>query len=421
MTKLNLTTLILLVTLTTIPTTSHARGFGGFHGGGFSGGFGGGGSFRGGSFGGGFGGDRFGGGSFGGDRFGGGDFGGDRFNGGFGGDRVGGFDNIGGDRFGSSGNFRSDDLSSVRNGIGFRAGGYGDSLSRGQLDNFLGLPTDSGLHAASGVASDRGVAAGRGVASGTVVKGPDGGVYAHGSIAGRGVAAGSRVFSPTYMHAQGLACNRWYNGRNFFTAGWCDHHPWAWCPYGYSAAAWAAAAWTSIAWVDLAPWIAFDAQPVYYDYGNNITYQNDYVYYGSQPIQTQQAYYETADQLANSAPNNPSANDAKWLPLGVFGLMPTGQQYPEMVFQLAIDKQGIVRGNYFDQAADQNLPISGAVDKKNQRVAWHIGNNKNLVIETGLYNLTKEESPCLLHYGPSSTQQEVLVRMKQPEKSTASQ
>jgi len=88
---------------------------------------------------------------------------------------------------------------------------------------------------------------------------------------------------------------------------------------------------------------------------------------------------------------------------------------------LAIDKQGIVRGNYFDQAADQNLPISGAVDKKNQRVAWHIGNNKNLVIETGLYNLTKEESPCLVHYGPTSTQQEVLVRMKQPEKSSASQ
>jgi len=413
------TAFVLFAVLLAHPVRTQARGFGGFHGG-FGGGFGGG--FRGSSFGGGFGGDRFGGGGFGGDRFGGGDFGGDRF-GGYGADRIGGFDNFGGDRFGGAGNFRSDDLGGLRSGIGdsgFRPGGYGDSLSRDRLNNFLGLPTDSGLHAASGITADRGVAAGRGVASGTVVKGPDGGVYAHGAVAGRDVAAGSRV-SPTYMHAQGLACNRWYAGRDFFTAGWCDHHPWAWCPYGYSAAAWAAAAWASVAWIDLAPWIAFDAQPVYYDYGNNITYQNDYVYYGSQPIETQQDYYQTADQLANSASNAPATNDSKWLPLGVFGLMPSGQQYPEMVFQLAIDKQGIIRGNYYDQAADTNLPVSGAVDKKNQRVAWHIGNNKNLVIETGLYNLTKNESPCLVHYGPNSTQQEVLVRMKQPEKSATSQ
>jgi len=154
---------------------------------------------------------------------------------------------------------------------------------------------------------------------------------------------------------------------------------------------------------------------------NNIPYQNDYVYFGSQPAETQQAYYQSADQLANSAANSPATNDSKWLPLGVFGLMPTGQQYPEMVFQLTIDKQGIIRGNYYDQAADQNLPVSGAVDKKNQRVAWHIGDNKNLIIETGLYNLTKDESLCLVHYGPDRTQQEVLVSMKQPEKSTASQ
>ena len=31
--------------------------------------------------------------------------------------------------------------------------------------------------------------------------------------------------------------------------------------------------------------------PVAYDYGNNITYQNDTVYYGSKPVESALAYY----------------------------------------------------------------------------------------------------------------------------------
>jgi hypothetical protein len=42
--------------------------------------------------------------------------------------------------------------------------------------------------------------------------------------------------------------------------------------------------------------------PVDYDYGNNITYQGDTVYYGSQPSATAADYYTQAQIIAQSAP-----------------------------------------------------------------------------------------------------------------------
>ncbi len=122
--------------------------------------------------------------------------------------------------------------------------------------------------------------------------------------------------------------------------------------------------------------------------------------------------------LANGGAANPPEN-AQWLTLGVFGLMPDGSKTPDMIFQLSVDKQGVIRGNYFDQATQTNLPVTGQVDKKNQRVAWSVsggtGKDKGLVVETGLYNLTQDDSTALVHFGADKTQQEVLVRMKQPE------
>ena len=238
-------------------------------------------------------------------------------------------------------------------------------------------------------------------------------------------AYGTHAFSPTYCHAQGIAGQRWCDGCRCFTPAWCGVHPWAWCPAGYAAAAWATAAWRPATWPAVGSWLAWNATPGYYDYGSNITYQNNYVYYGTQPVETQQQYYQQAVNLAGSdasvAASNTTAaagsgTEAQWLPLGVFGLMAEGQQTPEMVFQLAIDKAGAIRGNYYDQVSDATAPVTGALDKKDQRVAWRVGANKNLVIETGLYNLTQDHSTALVHYGPDQTQQYVLVRIKQPDR-----
>jgi len=427
-------TCVLMLSTLLVPANSLARGFGGFHGGGFSGGgfhadsFSGGGFHAGGFEGGGFHADSFGGGGYHAGGFEGGAYHANSFGGG--GYHAGGF---------AEG--------------GYHAGGYGSSVNRGQLDSFLGLPTDGGFHAvagteghvyqapggttvAHGAAGVRGAAvgpdgaaAGGRYASGTVIREPEGNVYAHGTTGGRGIAAGphgvvaghgyaaygTHPWSPTYYHAQAVAGQAWCYGNHLYTRGWCTIHPWAWSPAGYAAADWAAAAWTTANWASVGSWLGYaNAEPYSYNYGNSIVYQDGEVYYGSQAAGTAQQYYQEAADLASANASVAPAPNAQWLPLGVFGLMANGKKTPDMVFQLAVDRSGTIRGNYFDQVTQSNLPVNGAVDKHTQRVAWKVATGQGLVVETGLANLTQDESTALVHFGADRTEQDLLVRIKQP-------
>ena len=156
-----------------------------------------------------------------------------------------------------------------------------------------------------------------------------------------------------------------------------------------------------------------NAQPIYYDYGTNITYQGDDVYYGDAPVATADEYYQQADTLAQSNPPNKGADD-QWQPLGVFGLAQGDQTSASALFQLATNKSGAIAGNFSDLLTGSTLKVQGAVDRKTQRAAWTVGDNKDTVYDTGIYNLTKDEAPLLVHFGKDRTQQWLLVRMKQP-------
>ncbi len=107
------------------------------------------------------------------------------------------------------------------------------------------------------------------------------------------------------------------------------------------------------------------------------------------------------------------------MPLGVFALVQNDQAEPHYVIQLAVNKAGTLGGNYSDLIGGTTLPIQGGVDKKTQRVAWTVGNNKTTVGETGLYNLTQNEAQALIHIGKDKTQQWMLVRLKQPEQANS--
>jgi len=317
-----------------------------------------------------------------------------------------------------------------------------------------------------------GAAAGGKEVSGTAVKGPEGNEYTHESSAGRGVAAGPDgaeagrygSSSSTYHGAEGAAYSHGvagystahtalptdagygaaaaktetagsagfhhteavgggvaaargatvrssYHGYDMYGEAWHAANPGAWTATGWKAGyAWTPAAWpavgASLGW-------AADVQPVSYSYGGNVTYQDDQVYYGSQPVATAEQYYQQASTLAQ----NPPAADTKgdeWLPLGVFAMVRKEQSEPQFVMQLAVNKSGAIGGNYSDLISGTNVPIQGAVDKKTQRAAWTVGKNKTTVCETGIYNLTQDEAPALIHVGKDKTQQWLLVRLKQP-------
>ena len=78
----------------------------------------------------------------------------------------------------------------------------------------------------------------------------------------------------------------------------------------WSAAGWTAGhAWTPATWPAVGASLGWAAgvQPFAYNYGTDITYQDDQVYYGGQPVATAEQYYQQASTLAQSAPRHRSA------------------------------------------------------------------------------------------------------------------
>jgi uncharacterized protein (TIGR03000 family) len=139
------------------------------------------------------------------------------------------------------------------------------------------------------------------------------------------------------------------------------------------------------------------------------------VYVNGQPGPTAAEYCQQAADLALTAPAAPppEKKDEEWQPLGVFALVQGDQSDPSAVFQLAVNKAGIIRGNYYNILTDTTLPVRGAVDKKTQRARWVVGDQKTTVYDTGIANLTKDESPLLIHFGKEWTQEWLLVRIQE--------
>jgi hypothetical protein len=176
--------------------------------------------------------------------------------------------------------------------------------------------------------------------------------------------------------------------------------------------------WGFPAWGALAAWMPFGwGQPVYYNYGDNVYYQGDSVYYGDQAYTTTQEYAQQASQIAASAPPEADQKNAQFMPLGVFALTRDGEASgpePTMYLQLAVSKEGALVGTYQNTVVDQAQTLEGMVDKKTQRAAWTVTGKKWPVMETGIYNLTKDTAPVLIHFESGDTQQWLLVRMDKP-------
>ncbi len=425
------------------------RSGGGFGGGDRSaGGFGGGG-FGGGSDrnAGGFGGDRSAGG-FGGDRsaggFGGGGFGGgsDRSAGGFGG---------GGDRgaggFGQgSGGFGNENRNGNRGAGGFDQSGQSAARSnpnRGQLNSFLGMPSDEGmphakaqsLHNASGA---RGAAAGaavdnrnsprysgaQGAAAGAAVSNRNSPEFSGAQGAAAGYAAGYDRVSPSSRYGAATAVRNNFNDYGLYGQNWTGDHPGAWMAAGWDANN----AWQPATWASAASWLGWQAaSPTSYDYGNNVTFQGGNVYVDGESAGTSTQYYDQTAALANVGAQASAPSDGNWLSLGVFALTKdSGQTKSDVTIQFAINKQGVVRGNYTDSALNKTQSIQGSVNEQTQQLAFTVGDNTTNVVETGLYNLTKDEAPIIIHFGPGRTEQWLLVRLQensaqQPAQKTTSQ
>lgn len=277
-----------------------------------------------------------------------------------------------------------------------------------------GVAATRGYDGANGVNARQSAAVGPygNAAAGAAMSGPYGGYAARGAYSGRyGAGAGYAAHTPAGRYAYGTAVRSNFNHWGYYGADWYGAHPGAWYAAGWGAGS----AWRWATWDSLGTWMAYDnTAPMYYDYGNNITYQNNNVYVNGQETASTNEYYDQAKELAMTGVEAQVSKEEQWMPLGVFALSKTDSKESEITLQIAVNKAGIIRGNDTNEQSNQTRVLQGAVDKKTQRVAFFEGTNYADVFDTGIYNLTKDEAPILLHFGPTRTETWQLTRLKQP-------
>jgi hypothetical protein len=235
-----------------------------------------------------------------------------------------------------------------------------------------------------------------------------GGAYAY-RPGGYAVGHATRYWSPTYLGTRAT-----YIRRSFvspvFTPAWYRSHPVAWVAPRWRVPNY----WIAPAWVSLAGYCGISAPPIYYDYGETTVIEDNVVYLNGQEVAPADQYAAQAAGFADLGRQAKLDPNEEWQPLGVFGLIQGDEEQAQHIFQLAVDRAGIVRGNYYDAVVDNSVPVYGSIDPTTQRVAWSAGDKKTVVFETGLNNLTLNQTTVLVHYGNDRTVEMGLVRLNEP-------
>ena len=229
----------------------------------------------------------------------------------------------------------------------------------------------------------------------------------------------------------------WDNARDWYDDVFDDHWWGGWYddwPGHYPANPWWW--WRGAAWNTVSHFVnAITPDPIYIDYGANVLFQEggDTVYVDRQPMPVAQ-YVEPMIELAVNieqplppmpppaeapASKATAANAAaepveEWLPLGVFALAQEKEGQPILLFQISVNREGIISGAYSSTITDDVRQIAGQVDKASQRVAWRIGENTEVIFVTSLANLTQDVSPVEIHWTSQGRQTWLLVRMHEP-------
>lgn len=209
--------------------------------------------------------------------------------------------------------------------------------------------------------------------------------------------------------------NNFWNNHGWHPGYWNDHTNW----WGVATA------------VGVAGWLGWNRTPYYYgydddwyypssSYSSQDSYSQGYSQGYTQGAQTAspqpaQPSYAESSQTIESAPSSDVAS-SDWMPLGVFALSKDGSTTatPNVYLQLALSKNGVISGTYYNSTTDQTYETEGAVDQSTERAAWKIANNENSpILETGIYNLTQDQAPVRVNFPDGRVQQMVLIRMQQ--------
>ncbi len=207
-----------------------------------------------------------------------------------------------------------------------------------------------------------------------------------------------------------------YDHDHLFDDFWSDH-PHAHYHFHQNPAFWT---WASVRTVQaFMPWNWGTAGAVPYDYGTggSVYYEDETVYVNEEPIPAEE-YAAQAEEIATTVPEVEAPEEMEWLPLGVFALTQDGgDAVPTMFLQLAISKEGIIAGTYQNKSTGQTESIEGMADPESQRAAWTIAGKSTPIMETGLANLTQNETKLLVHFADGQTQEWMMLHIENDETS----
>src|SRR6185437_13084087 len=281
------------------------------------------------------------------------------------------------------------------NAVGSRAGVTTGSGPNGSFGTAYKGGVAVGPHGAAAGSARAGTATGPGgTVSGATRAGAAVGPY--GAVAGRTTVArgpgGTYYASRSALATTGTAVRSNFGYYNAFRPGWYAQYPGAWLAAGWTAAR----IWSAPAWGAVSSYCDYPAEPAYYDYGESVVYSGDNVVINGETEIPAEQYQQQAGDLAQAGKSaKVEAKGDDFQPLGVFAMVGEGETKSTNIFQLAVSKEGIVRGNYYNAIADTTEAVFGSVDKKTQRAAWTVGERKTPIYEAGIANLTREETSVL--------------------------
>jgi hypothetical protein len=241
-----------------------------------------------------------------------------------------------------------------------------------------------------------------------------GGAYgaAAGRVSGVSGRGGTYYRSGVAIRDQGVYVRQGVARYPCFRPGWYTQHPGAWFAAGWVASS----VWRAATWDTYSSFCGYSSYAPYYDYGENVVYQDDGVYISGELAYTPEEYAQKASTIADTGREAEVTKEEEWLPLGVFAMVEGDDKTSNQIFQLAVNKKGVIRGSYYDAVTDSTAEVYGSVDQKTQRAAWTVGDRKTPVYEAGIANLTNNETTMLVHYGADRTRQFALIRIEESEK-----
>jgi hypothetical protein len=168
------------------------------------------------------------------------------------------------------------------------------------------------------------------------------------------------------------------NGPQPFTADWYADHPAAWQATHPHADAWAVASATGVA-----AWLGWAAYPETYGTSNTT------VVYQETPADETEEEPAVDDQAFTNQTATPQDDAGDWLALGVYSVVSNSGEPASRLLQLAVNRQGELRGVYFDTIANTSQNLSGRVDQATQEAQWSIDSNAQITFRANLDQLTQ--------------------------------